>query len=126
MSWRTTWPSDPLAAAGRLHERLPNLGASHLVVTAAYTVEGLHYLAELDSELPPYWLAGHHPDGASVDLAHARWGVADAITAIDLCAAALGRIHCGYPKNDHEMDFREAAKDGKLAALPAPSAGYGR
>lgn len=122
MSWRTTWPTDPLAASARLNERYPDAGASYLLVTAAYTVEGLHYLSEVDARLPSYWPSGHTPEGASVDLAHARWAVADAITAIDLCAGALGRIHRGYPKTQYEMDFRQAAKDQKLAALPEPNA----
>jgi hypothetical protein len=98
------------------------VGASYLVVTAAYTVEGLHYLSELDADLPAYWSAGHQPSGASVDLAHARWAVGDAITAIDLCAGVLGRLHRAYPRNDREMDLGQAARDSRLAELPEPSA----
>jgi hypothetical protein len=44
-----------------------------------------------------------------VDHAHARWAVGTAITALDLCAAALGRLLAGYPKpSGHELDLRRA------------------
>jgi hypothetical protein len=68
----------------------------------------------------PYWAEGHVPAGASVDVAHARWAIADAITAIDLCAGALGRMHSGYPNSKgQEMDFGLAKRDAGLGKLPA-------
>ena len=111
---------DPLAAAGRLDQRYPGSGAMSLLVFAAYTVEGLHYLAELDAALPPHRAEGYIPAGGSVDLAHARWAIADAITAIDLCAGALGRVHSDYPdRRGQEMDFGLAKRDARLGELPA-------
>jgi hypothetical protein len=109
-----------MEASGRLDQHYPGAGAGYLLVFAAYTVEGLHYLSEVDAALAPYWPAGHTPPGASVDLSHARWAIGDVITAIDLCAGALGRMHCGYPdRQGREMDFGLAKKDARLRRLPA-------
>jgi hypothetical protein len=119
VTWRTTWPKDPMEASGWLDQRYPGAGAGYLLVFAAYTVEGLHYLSEVDAALAPYWPSGHTPPGASVDLSHVRWAIADAITAIDLCSGALGRMHCGYPKKGREMDFGLAKKNAGLRKLPA-------
>jgi hypothetical protein len=120
VSWRTPWPKDPSEASGILDQRYPGAGAGYLLTFAAYTVEGLHYLSEVDAELSPYWRAGHTPPGASVDLSHARWAIADAITAIDLCAGALGRMHCGYPDSKgREMHFGLAKRNAVLRKLPA-------
>ena len=119
VNWRTPWPTDPMDASRRLDERYPGVRAGYLLVFAAYTVEGLHYLFELDAPLARYWPEGHTPRGTSVDLSHARWALGDAITAIDLCAGALGRMHCGYPRNGREMDFGLAKRDAQLRKLPA-------
>lgn len=115
--WRAEWPVDPMEAAQRLEERYPRTGASGPMLWAVWTVEGLHYLADVDAALPPPPHAHNHE---AVDLTHARWATVDAVTAIDLCAAALGRMYCDYPKNDREMDFGNARQNEALLALAAP------
>lgn len=128
MTWNTDWQLDPDASARRLGERYPKSGAESLAIWAALTVEGLHYLADVDAALrrPPSSRdvrtgATYHRADA-VQQAHARWATADAVTAIDLCAGALGRMHCGYPKDSREMDFHDARRDQALLALAEPSA----
>jgi hypothetical protein len=76
---------------------------------ASWIVDGLHYLVDVDGHPIDQRPAGY--PAAQVDHAHARWAVSDAITAIDLCAAALGRLLTDqYPQGkwDQEMDFRDA------------------
>ena len=106
-----------MEAARRIDERYVDRGASPMLLWAAWTVEGLDYLADIDAALPP---SRHRHNHEAVDLAHARWATVDAATAIDLCAAALGRMHRGYPKGSFEMDFGVARKDAALLALDAP------
>jgi hypothetical protein len=76
----------------------------------------MDYLTEIDARRP-----GDYPDQShrAVDLSHARWATVDAVTSIDLCAAALGRMHCGYPdKNGWEMAFGRAQGNATLLARP--------
>jgi hypothetical protein len=52
----------------------------------------------LDQALDPSQatVRGHSAD--VVDVAHARWAATACITAVDLCAAGLGRALCGHRK----------------------------
>ncbi len=91
------WKSDLTAAGEALRDGGdPEIGA--LVAHAAHAAQALHYLADLDQSLSPSdpMPLGH--DGQIVDLAHARWATGTATTALDLCAAALGRRRLGGPK----------------------------
>jgi hypothetical protein len=55
-----------------------------------------------------------------VDHAHARWAVGTAITAVDLCAAALGRLLASYPKpSGHEMDLGRAQATATITTHPS-------
>jgi hypothetical protein len=93
--WQADWPVDPMEAGRRIDERYSDKNAGGLLVWAAWTVEGMHYLTDVDASLPRPPYAAHNHE--AVDLSHTRWATVDAITAIDLCAALLGRMHCGYP-----------------------------
>jgi glutathione S-transferase len=57
---------------------------------------------------------------AERQLAHARWAVGDAITAVDLCAAALGRLFAKYPQGTREMDLRSAERQLLTHAVAGP------
>jgi hypothetical protein len=98
----------------------PEKEAGGLLHWAVWAADGMHYLLELDDRAfgsgePD--LMGHARE--SVDLAHVRWASASAITALDLCAATLGRLRCPtWPGNECSLrDFdkggpnRKAAKD---------------
>jgi hypothetical protein len=84
------WPLDASAASG-LHNN-----AGDYVSWATWAVDALYYLDDLDQQAERLrWIrAGHLPD--TVDLAHARWAVGTAMTALDLSAAAVG-VHHGAP-----------------------------
>jgi hypothetical protein len=83
-----------------------------LTAHATFTVEGICYLAALDGAAFP----GDREEAYGfavdlVDMAHARWATGSAISAVDLCAAALGRLRCGGP--------RRAEKEWSLYDLSA-------
>jgi hypothetical protein len=79
--WSNAAPAMPLGEAGAL------------AAWAVDAVNALHYLRDLD-ELQ--YGPGRVLDDYSLpalDLIHVRWATATAITALDLCAAALGHLH---------------------------------
>lgn len=89
-----TWSLDPYSQIRAFEERRGTTGAGALFSWACFCVESLYYLDDLDravaaDERP----LGHGAD--VVDLAHTRWATGTAITALDLCAAGLGRAFCG-------------------------------
>ena len=101
-----------------------------LILWATWTVEGLHYLDDLDSLHHKGDLSVEDRQPDIVNIAHVRWATSSAITALDLCAAALGRECCGWT-GQRELDLRDfdpslLSKDISLrrAALSAPSIGW--
>jgi hypothetical protein len=118
------WKTDPVAATSVLAGP-PGDEASWRAVDfasiASWVVDGLHYLVDVDGQSGDQRPAGY--PAAQVEHAHARWAVSDAITAIDLCAAALGRLLTDqYPQGKwhQEMDFRDAEKLLKNDAEAGP------
>lgn len=82
-------------------------GAEALVVWSTWIVDSLHYLVALNRQTfaASPGLLGFHPD--TVELAHVRWAVGSAITALDLCAAAIARVYfAGEARSDREHDLR--------------------
>ncbi|MCX5743063.1 MAG: hypothetical protein NT062_11280 [Proteobacteria bacterium] len=75
--------------------------AAALVAHAVWTVDALHYLADVDC---PIDARGH--DLQVVDIAHVRWATGTAVTALDLCAAVLARVFLGHATK-HEYDLRD-------------------
>jgi hypothetical protein len=87
--------------------------------SASRCVNGLHYLADLDEHLVPLDAA---TDVLShgwqvVDMAHVRWPAGSGITALDLCAAALGRLYCGIADDDTWDLPVESARDNHWETL---------
>jgi hypothetical protein len=84
----------------------------YFFISAIWTVDSLHYLADLDAAIParPAALVGGH-DAMVVDIAHARWATGSAITALDLCAGALAR-RCHLPQRPYEYDLRDLGSSG--------------
>lgn len=88
-----------------------------LILWATWTVEGLHYLDELDKlHRQKYSASATHPPDI-VNIAHARWATSSAITALDLCAAALGRECCGWT-GGRELDLRDFDPANKNKNVP--------
>jgi hypothetical protein len=84
------WPKAPIEIVQAFEARRPGRGdVGVLILWAAWTVEWLHYLDDLDS----LHHRGHSPIKSHlpeiVNVAHVRWATGSAITALDLCAAAL-------------------------------------
>jgi hypothetical protein len=72
----------------------PGMTLPNSFIWAVWTAEGSDYLEKLDDNVGGRVL----PDGTNpdlVDISHVRWATANAITAIDLCAATIGRLFCG-------------------------------
>ncbi len=96
---------------------------------AVWTAEGSDYLEKLDAASYP---GGSVPPGAPnpglVDISHVRWATANAITAIDLCAATIGRLPFCGPPGAKELSLRhfdpacppryQAAVAARRASLP--------
>jgi hypothetical protein len=98
------WPQDPVAAAGaHLDARNPQAGAC--LLWAKEAVDGLHYLTDLEDDLPSDALLpnGHH--ATVVHITHARWAVGTAMTALDLCAAAVGFLYLPARPGGKFYDF---------------------
>jgi hypothetical protein len=90
------WPVEIVPLVQQFETRHKDAEAGALVLNAVWTVDSLYYLKDLDSthDLSQETIIGHRPD--VVDVAHARWATGACITALDLCAAALGRVFCGH------------------------------
>ena len=86
-----TWPADPVAIANDFEQRRGGPGSGALILFGVWAAESLYYLADIDAQddLSQPTVRGYRPD--VVDVAHARWGTGTCVTALDLCAAGLGR-----------------------------------
>ncbi|WP_156745006.1 hypothetical protein [Mycobacterium sp. E2238] len=101
------WPTGPQAVEQRFNKRHgPGTTLPNSFAWAVWTAEVSDYLEKLDAghpggdaHVPP---TGTHPD--LVDIAHVRWATGNAITAIDLCAATIGRLFCGNT-GPHELSL---------------------
>jgi hypothetical protein len=111
-----SWSRDSQAAARRINAVNPDAQAR--LSFAIECVNGLHYLVDLDEYLVPNDVATDvlNHNWQVVDMAHVRWAAGSAITALDLCAAALGRLYCGIVGNERDLSV-ESAKQKHWTAL---------
>jgi len=88
------WRVDPTDLIQSFEARHQNPASGALFFWAVSSVESLHYLNDIDRTYDTFHatIGDHNPD--VVDAAHARWATATSITALDLCAAGLGRAFC--------------------------------
>lgn len=99
--------------------------AGALLTWAVWTCHSLDYLKRLDDHAfgsQPRVLHEGPPD--IVDLAHVRWASGSAVTALDLCAATLGRLYAGGA-SAKELALVDLSSKSKLAptlrhTIPAP------
>ena len=101
-SWK--WRSGQLDAIPSFEKRHGSPGAGVLFSWAARAVESLHYLDDLDRQFGEGPRADHDLD--LIDVTHARWATTTSITALDLCAAGLGRVFCGNTNPRREFALR--------------------
>lgn len=111
-----TWPTDPVSIIAAFEGRHAAPEAGALLIWAVSAVDALYYLADIDAfyDSSRSALGTHHPD--VIDVAHARWAAGTTMTALDLCAAALGRAICKHSK-ERELDLGsfEADRRGERA-----------
>jgi hypothetical protein len=126
------WPNNPMRVISQFESRHRNPKAGALLAFAVWAVESLYYLGDLDQELDPSQaMVGEHSADV-IDVAHARWAVATCITALDLCAAALGRALCGHKKKrelalrDFDLNRELEQKENRAAHLRADLRKRGR
>ena len=119
------WPADPIQTIKDFETRHQQPQAGALLAWAAWTVDGLRYLDDIDLayETSRSAVGGHRPD--VVDVAHARWATGTCMTALDLCAAALARGLCGHtrPREVDMGDFAVASNRSKSIRSSLPPAG---
>lgn len=103
------WSSDPEAVARQLNA--VNADAQSRLIFAVECVNGLHYLVDLDN----HFISGDTATAVLghgwqvIDMAHVRWAASSAITALDLCASALGRLYCGITGAGWELSVESAS-----------------
>ena len=85
------WPPATRAAIELLGSR--NSDASSCVLWATSAVDGLAYLDDLDTARNGGARVANGHDALVVDVAHASWAAGTAMTALDLCAAAIGFLY---------------------------------
>lgn len=100
-----TWPTEPVSIIAAFEGRHASPEAGALLMWAVSAVDALYYLADVDAfyDSSRSVLGTHRPD--VIDVAHARWAAGTSITALDLCAAALGRAICKH-RGSNELDLR--------------------
>ena len=103
-----SWHADPMDLIRSFETRHQNPTSGALFCWAAWAVDSLHYLDDIDNayDTSHATISGHSPD--VVDVAHVRWATATSITALDLCAAGLGRAFCQH-QGTHELDLADFA-----------------
>ena len=114
------WPRDPAAVDRAFKARHGAGSLPNSFIWATWAAAGSDHLEKLDASCPI--------DGL-VDISHVRWATGNAITAIDLCAATIGRLFCD-PQGKRELSLRDfdltlqrkpkdqAAVEDRLASLP--------
>ena len=127
-----TWTSMPLADINTaLETHSSDSLCGGLIAWACDCVDSLFYLTDHDEAVfdsQPATYQGHR--APVINVAHVRWATSTAITALDLCAAALARIHAGALGrtfsgrfDDHEVGLRQLGPGGtyrsKRVLLPS-------
>ena len=107
---------------GQANDHEDGWRAADFVGVATFVVEGLHYNVDVQAQIPLAHGSLGYSNG-QVELAHARWAVTDSIAAVDLCAAALGRLltdRYPRPNTGREMDFADAVERLSTHATAGP------
>lgn len=111
------WQVEPIELIRGFEIQLQNPVAGALIAWAVWAVDCLHYLDDLDREYDVAHLSigDHRPD--VIDVANARWATSTCITALYLCAAALGRAFCNNTGGrEYDLAYFDPAK--KTSRLP--------
>ena len=96
------WNGSPHDTINAFAKRYENVECSALISWAVFSVECLHYLSDLDSAQAGASSTFDGHTANTIDIAHVRWATGTSVTALDLCAAGLGRAFCGIVDGDRE------------------------
>lgn len=100
-----------MTAAVSLNPRDPDAGA--LLSWAGWATDSLFYLQEVDDmAFGAGGLGGR--DDSVVEMAHFRWAASTAVTALDLGAAAIGKLYRVVLRYGHELDLYGAHAKNKI------------
>lgn len=113
----TVWPREPIPIIQSFEQRQPNRGpTAALIMWAIWSVESLHYLADLESEQNNRLSTNPSHDLQVKDISHIRWATGTAISSLDLCAAVLARTCCSWP-HSREATLRNFHPSKKYRSL---------
>ncbi len=98
------WASDPIAVIQEFEARHKSPAAGALFMSAISTTESLDYLDDIDRAYDSFHAVVGNQRADVIDVAHARWATSACITALDLCAAGLGRSFCAN-SGQRELDL---------------------
>lgn len=113
------WPPATRAAIELLGSR--NSDASSCVLWATSAVDGLAYLDDLDTARNGGARVANGHDALVVDVAHARWAAGTAMTALDLCAAAIGFLYLPPRHRYYDMGNVLAVLDREIGGAATSS-----
>ena len=117
-------PEDIYTLAQSLEAGGVSATVSALLVWAWESLESLRYLLEIDAHVVELnGEVGGWPRRI-VEVAHARWGLVSAVTAVDQCAAAAGRAYCPPLSNGREDDIASLLRPKRAEHLPADLHGW--
>lgn len=106
------WPKEPIAVVQAFERASVGRGeAGALIMWAAMAAEGVGYLDDLNESRCHEHLPEPRWNSAAVSAAHIRWATGSAITALDLCAAAMARAYCGWIA-EREASLRDFTRGG--------------
>ncbi len=104
------WRNDPVQDIAQFEARHGNPESGALLLFAVSAVDSLYYLGDVDRAIDPSQATVGDHVADVVDVAHARWATGTCITALDLCAAALGRALCAQT-GTRELDIGDFDPD---------------
>ena len=113
------WNGSPHDTINAFAKRYENVECSALISWAVFSVECLHYLSDLDSAQAGASSTFDGHTANTIDIAHVRWATGTSVTALDLCAAGLGRAFCGIVDGDRELSLESFGKPKWKKHLPA-------
>lgn len=109
------WPHPPVDVLDDFYVRT-HLQRVPQIWWAVGAAEGVQYLSDLDQSVLSWGDGRIHIDPDMVDATHVRWATGTAITAIDLLAAAIGRLYCANTGNEYALTwFDVSVPDRKMS-----------
>jgi hypothetical protein len=117
-----TWKTDPQKAVVDAVEKASR-EAGALAMWASWAVDAIYYVIDAEDAIAKENNRGHSV--WTIDITNARTATGSAMTALDLCAAAIGHLHGVVPPppkkaaaDQKEHDLASLRLDARYASLP--------